>query len=176
MTPLLPLLTETVADLIIQKMQSDFNPILQTADFMTYTDGISLKPIENNHYYVANTIDALELPACYVLFGNHAFQYSENQNYLISNDRCLVVITMEEVGDQSVTRMAWRYGRALFGCLNLARLVDVEGADNRIEIYLIPQSLAYTQEIGKKMDDRENRFRKDVVLELKIEHFEKNLT
>lgn len=172
---LLPLLSEVVVDLIIDKLKAEINPTLQTADFK-YGDGISLAPIQKSSYYISNLIEPLVLPACFVMMGDHAFQYSDNPNYLESEDTVLVAITMEGIGDQNVTRMAFRYARALYGVLNLAHLEDSNGPDNRIGITLIPQRIDYTQAVGQKMDDRETRFRKDVLLTLKVMHYEKNLT
>lgn len=168
-----PLLAEPVVDLIIAQLKATLNPLLQTLDFK-YADGISLAPIEKNSYYISDSIEPLTLPACMVLFGEQAFQYNEDQNYLISNDRVLVVVTVEELGDQSATKKVWRYGRAVYACLNLQRLVS---PDQRVAINLILQNMAYgTSPVSSKMPDREKRFRKDVVMEFKIDHFEKNLT
>lgn len=173
-TPLLPLLSEAVVDTIIAKMRADFNTTLSTVDFQ-YNDGrgLPLIPISSESYYVADSIRPLKLPACFVLMGTHAFKYERDQNYLMSDDRILVVISIEQLGDQSITRNAFRYGRALYGTLNLARLSDPTG---RMEITCIPQNLSYSEEVVKKMGDREKRFRKDIVLELKLIHIEKNLT
>lgn len=167
-----PLLTETTNDLITKYLKDNFNLFLKEVDFQ-YQDGISLEQIDDTSYHISDLIETLTLPCIYVLSGPHAFQYTENPNYLQSDDEIVVVLTAEEIGLDSLTRKVWRYGRVLFASLNLIDLGDSAG---RIKLKTVPTRLAYTKPITSKLKKEEQRFRADVVLELKVLHYENNLT
>lgn len=167
-----PLLTEAVSDLIIDKIKVDFNNYLKELDNQ-YSDGIGLEPVDLNSIHISDKIQTLDLPSIYVLSGASAFQYSDNQNYMESEDEIIVVLTAEEVGADSLTRKMWRYGRVLYQTLNLVDLGDAAG---RIKVKLIPTRLGYTIPITEKLQKEEQRFRMDAVLELKVLHYENNLT
>ncbi|MFA9202259.1 MAG: hypothetical protein ACEQSC_01800, partial [Candidatus Nanopelagicaceae bacterium] len=136
-------------------------------------DGINLEPLDLNSIYISDKIQSLELPSVYVLSGASAFQYSDNQNYMESEDEIIVVMTAEEIGADELTRKMWRYGRVLYQTLNLVDLGDLAG---RIKIKIIPTRLGYTIPITEKLQKGEQRFRMDAVLELKVLHYENNLT
>lgn len=172
--PFNPLLTETAVDLITQKLQAEFNPLLQEIDNQ-YSDGINLEPVENNSYFISDKIQTLSLPSIYVLFQDHAFQYSDDPNYLESEDRAIVVVTAEEIDAQNLARKMYRYARVLFGVLNLADLQDPNG---RLQCKVVPQRLGYTEPgpITKSLQKEQAKYRMECVLELKLKHYEKNLT
>lgn len=167
-----PLLTEKSVDLIIDQIKNNFNLQLKELDNQ-YSDGINLEPLDDNAIHISDKIQALTLPSVYVLYGASAFQYSENPNYMQSEDEALVVLRAVEIGADSLTRKMYRYGRVLYGILNLVDLVD-DG--DRLKIKLIPTRLGYTQPVTEKLQKEEQRFSMDVVVELKVLHYEKNLT
>jgi hypothetical protein len=167
-----PLLTEASADLIINQVKLQFNLLLQELD-NTYVDGTNLEPLDDEAIHISDKIQTLTLPALYVLYGSHAFDYTENPNWLNSEDEVIVVLTAEDVGADVLTRKMWRYGRVLFGCLNL---IDLNDSTGRLKIRTVPTRLGYTTPITDKLQKEEQRFRGDVVLELKVMHFENNLT
>lgn len=166
-----PLLSETVVDLITEQLKSNFNKYLSEADYI-YTDGIRLEKIDDEQFYISNIHQPLRLPAIFVLFQDHAFQYTRDQNYLDSNDSLLVILTGEDIGAETLTRKMHRYGRVLLACLNLVELGD---SASRINLKVIPNRLGYTQPISEKLQDRSRKFRMDVVLEITVQHWEKNL-
>lgn len=167
-----PLLTEAAANLLITQFQNNFNLQLQQADNQ-YDDGINLEPVDDNSIHISDKIQSLDLPSFYVLFADHAFQYTENPNYLDSEDSVVLVVSAEDVGADSLTRKMWRYGRVLFGIFNLQQLTT---DDQRLSIKTIPTRLGYSQPITTQLQKENQRFRMDTVLELKLMHFEKNLT
>lgn len=166
-----PLLTENTVDLIINQIKSTFNATISDVDNF-YSDGISLEKIDNEAFYITDKMHALTLPAVFVLFGAHAFQYTRDPNYLESEDECVVVCSFEDVGADVLQRKAWRYGRVLMNCLNL---VDLKTPDDRLNLHVVPLRLGYTEQITNKLGKEQSKFRMECVLELRIKHFEKNL-
>jgi hypothetical protein len=167
-----PLLSEAARDLVLNKLKSNFNNFLADADNL-YSDGINLEPIDDTSFYISYRFQTLRPPAIYVLFENHAFQYSEAPNFLDSNDRCLVVLSCEDVDGEVLTRKSERYGRILFGCLNQEELVT---QDQRLKIQVLVETLDYLQPASDKLQTEQKKFRIDVVLTLKLLHYEKLLT
>lgn len=170
-----PLLTEKVVDVIKKHIQDNFNEAL-LEDENKYADGIALEQVAPNSIYITEDVQALRLPAIYILFDEHDFDYSTRPNYMESRDKCVIVLTAEGIDASGLTRKLYRYAKVLFEILNLADLVDVQGAENRMKLKLIPQRLGYTRTVTNKLTQQEQRFRKDCVLELEIKHYEKNLT
>ena len=166
-----PLLTEKVVDMLLEQLKNNFNNYCSDIDNY-YSDGISLEKIDENAYYITNQYEPLRMPSIFVLFEDHAFQYSRDPNYLESSDSCIVVVTSEDVGAATLTRKMWRYGRVLYSCLNL---VDLVSGDGRLKLKVIPNRLGYTQPITEKLKERGRKFRMDAVLELTIQHYEKFL-
>ena len=171
--PKLPFLNEDAADLMIAHFKSNFNAYLKDIDFK-YSDGLSLEPVEEQSIYISDKYEALQPPAVYFLFGEMAFNYTNDENYLSASNSCVVVLSFEEKDANDMTRKAWRYARALFGIFNL---VVLNSADGRLEMKCVPRRLGYSDDkVADKMSQRERKFRKDCVLELELMHFEKNLT
>ena len=171
-TQVTPLLNETMANLLTDQVKNYFNAQLQLVDNQ-YTDGISLEPIKTESYFISDKFETLQCPACYVLFGNMAFNYTENQNYLDTNTECVIVITGEDMGAGRLQRKMWRYGRVLYGIMNL---VDLKSSDGRLELKVVPRRMSYGERVIQKMGGDKKVYRQDCILELELMHFEKNIT
>lgn len=167
-----PLLNEAAANLIIDKIKAEFNPALISIDNQ-YSDGISLEPVKAEAIYISDKFETLQPPAIFVLFGNTAFNYTKDQNYLDASDECVIVVSGEDVGADRLTKKMWRYARVIYSLFNLTDLVT---ADQRLKITCIPRRLGYADKAIQKMGDRKKKYRQDCVLELELRHFEKNLT
>lgn len=167
-----PFLTEKTVDLVIAQIKANFNLALAELDNQ-YTDGINLEPVDDNAYEISDQIQPLTMPSVFVLAGPMQFNYNDKPNYLDSEDEMTVVVSCEDIGADVLARKAFRYARVLYGCLNL---VDLKDADGRILIKTVPRRLGYTQPIKDKLTKEQGKFRMDCVLELRILHFENNLT
>jgi hypothetical protein len=169
-----PLLSEQTSDLIKEQLQSYFNANLATVDFQ-YQDGLSIEQVSTSSIFISDLIESLELPSIYILTDSMAFNYSDNPNYLESDDAVLVVLSCEEVGGgaNGLTRKLYRYGRALYASLGL---VDLATPDGRLKIKLIPKRMSYLQKVTAKQTKERQRFKGDVVLELNVKHYEKFLS
>lgn len=171
--PLLPLLNETVADMMIQYFKDNFNANLAEVDNQ-YSDGINLEPIKDESIYITDKIETLQLPSMFLLFGEMAFNYTGEQNYIDATNQCVCVISCEDVDSTVLVRKAWRYARVLQGIFNQ---VDLGDLNDRVEIHINSKRLGYSDErVSGKLDSGRSAFRKDCVLELEIMHFEKTLT
>lgn len=166
----LPLMNEKIVDLAFEFLRANFNEWLTKADHK-YSDGISLEKVEPNRYYITDKIQPLKLPAIFMLYGESAVQYTDNPNYLNTEDQALFVLSFEDMDAEKLTRKAWRYSRVLFGVLNL---LDLEDDGGRLKARIVPQRVVYTDPIVSKLQKSGQKFRMDVVLEVKILHYEKN--
>lgn len=167
---MIPLLNETIVDLAFNHLKDNFNTWLSTADHQ-YSDGISLERVENERYYVSDKIQPLKLPSIFLLYGESAVQYTDDQNYLNTEDNAVFVLSFEDIDAEKLTRKGWRYARVLFGVLNL---IDLKDSNGRLQAKIIPQRIVYTEPIVSKLQKSGQKFRMDVVLEVKILHYEKN--
>lgn len=167
-----PLLTEPTRDLVLNQLKANFNSFLTDVDHQ-YNDGINLEPVDDASYFISYRFRTIRPPAIYVLFEKHAFQYADEPNYIQSDDRCLVVLSCEDIDGEVLTRKSERYARILFACLNQIELVT---QDQRLKIQVIPESIDYLQPVSDKLQDAQKKFRIDVVLTLKLLHYEKLLT
>jgi hypothetical protein len=168
-----PLLTESVVNLMIDQINSQFNTLLADVDNQ-YTDGISLEPLDKASIYISTQFQTLNPPAVFILFKEHAFQYTKDPNYLDSKDKCIVAVSAQDVGADNLTKKSWRYGRVIFDCFNLVDLQTTE-TPPRLKITTVPQRLGYTQPIRDTLNASAQEYRMDCVLELEIKHFERNL-
>jgi hypothetical protein len=170
--PLTPMLTEEVVNLLSTQLKNNFNTYLTEVDNQ-YDDGISLEGLDDEAIFISNKYEPLTMPCAFILFDEHALQYSGNPNYMESDDKCVIVISSEDIGADVLTRKMYRYAKVLYACFNLVALGDSSG---RLQIKCIPMRIGYTDPISSKLGERERRFRMDCVMELSIQHFEKNLT
>jgi hypothetical protein len=166
----LPLLNEEIVTLAFNHLKENFNTWLSTADHQ-YSDGISLERVENERYYISDKIQPLKLPAIFMLYGESAVQYTDNPNYFSTEDQAIFVLSFEDMDAEKLTRKGWRYSRVLFGVLNLLEMKDAAG---RLQAKIIPQRIVYTDPVVSKLQKSGQKFRMDVVLEVKILHYEKN--
>ena len=167
-----PLLNETAANLIIEKIKSEFNAHLAEVDNQ-YKDGINMEPVKSESIYISDKFETLQPPGIFVLFGNMAFNYTKDQNYLDASNECVIVVSGEDVGADRLTKKMWRYARVIYSMFNL---VDLNSTDGRLKITSIPKRLGYSDKVIQKMSDSKKKYRQDCVLELELRHFEKNLT
>lgn len=173
MTQVTPLLNEASYDLIKEYFDANFNLALQQTDNQ-YSDGISLEPIQSDAIFISDKVQTLKSPCAFFLFGELAFDYSEDPNFLEGNNNMLIVVSVEDVGAERLTRKAWRFGRVLYATFNQIDLQDTAG---RMKIRTIPRRLGYSDDkIVGKLNQSDQKFRKDVVLEIEIMHYENNLT
>lgn len=167
-----PLLNESSADMILGQLKSNFNVRLTELDHQ-YNDGISLEPLADEDIFISDKFENLGMPAAYVLFGNMAFNYTNNPNYLEATNECVVVLTAEDVGADILTRKLWRYARVIYSCFNL---VDLNSSDSRLHVRCIPKRLGYSDvKVSGKLQERERKFRQDCILEMELVHLEKNI-
>ena len=168
-----PLLNETACNLLITQLQDNFNIELQELDNQ-YDDGSNLEPLSDQSIYISDKIETLDCPAVYILFGNMAFNYTENPNYLNASTEVAIVLSLEDIGADRLTRKAWRYSRILYGIFNLQDLNDLSG---RLKIKTVPKRMAQTDaRIVQKLKKEEQKFRMDIVLELELQHYENIVT
>lgn len=167
-----PLLLESVAELLKKRAQDYFNVALTEVDNQ-YDDGITLEPLDDSAIYFSDLLQTVSPPALYILSGSAAFQYSDDPNYLNLEDEFLLVITSEDMGADRMQRKAWRYQRVLMETFNL---VDLQDTNNRLKIRVIPQRLGTSQPIKTKLTEFEQKYRMDALLEVKVMHYEKNIS
>lgn len=165
-----PLLTERITELLISKVQSDFNAALQDEDNF-YSDGISLEPIETIR--IAEEVESLTMPCLYVLDGPTEFNYDDDQNYSKAETDYVLVVSSEEIGAEAMKRKSWRYRRVLMRLFNLAELVT---DDSRLKVYCVVTRSGSTSPsaVKQRLPSQEQKFRSDAVLELKVRSYEKN--
>lgn len=167
-----PLLIEGALNLIKDKISSGFNATLQEIDNQ-YDDGISLEPISENAIYISDQIQSVQLPAVFILTGTSTFKYDTDPNYLNLEDEFVIVVSCEDIGAETIQKKLFRYQRILIELLNLEKL---ETSDGRLKLQCIPTQFGKTQPIVTKLKDGSQSFRGDAVMEMKVLHYEKNLT
>jgi hypothetical protein len=164
-------LIEATVDLMKSQISTLFNAALAAPDNQ-YNDGINLEPLNEDAVYISDKVQPVGMPWAFILAGSAKFDYEHNPNYLIAEIEAVIVVSSEEVGAEKMQRKAWRYQRVLYEALNQA---DLNSADGRLKIKIIPTRTGTTDPIATKLAEFGQKYRSDAVLEVVIQHYEKFL-
>lgn len=167
-----PSLVELALDLLQDEIQRSFNGNLALVGEMYAHDGrkINLEALQPNNIYISEGVKALKLPAAFIIPDRSDFDLSA-QNVSVINHSIILGVVVEDVQAESsrITRKALRYGRAAWMTLHDKFL---GGPVESQQIHVLIESESYSPTFEGKTDTGDRKFRKDVTLRLRVQHFE----
>lgn len=132
---------------------------------------VSLEPPKD--YFIFDKAIGYRCPAIFVLGDDVDFALSKGQNFISSKNKVYVSALIEDRDAELLTLKCWRYQDALHQLLDEVQL-DVPSADIRNVIKIVRAEYSNTFQMkAQNPGDTTNPFRKEVMLTLEVEHFEK---
>lgn len=131
------------------------------------TDGkVTTEPPKS--YFVFEDSATYKSPAVFIIADNVDYQTSRGQNHINAKVTVYVSLVIEDRTQNLLTLKAWRYQDALHKCLDRQHLIS--GPVQNI-VKVIRAELSRDQ--SKKMSSTETIFRKEIMLTLDVEHYQK---
>jgi len=125
-------------------------------------------------YHIFDKAIGYRCPAIIVLGDTVDFALDRGQNFIASKNTVYVSAVVEDRDAELLTLKCWRYQDALVAVLNNAH-IDVPSANIRNVVKVIRAEYSNTfQNKAQNPGESDNPFRKEVMLTLEVEHFEKN--
>jgi len=161
-----PQLAEGASNLIVSYIQANIASALDTAQANV---GAPIVSLENpRDYFIYEQPQAYECPACFVILDDTDFKVQDRKpNSINAEDRFNIAICVEDQDADLLTRKAWRYQSALFSVMNGTTIVSNDNS-------LVLKSWVYRSRFSQvySMKESGGKFRKEVLLECNIAHFE----
>jgi len=132
---------------------------------------VSMEPPKD--YFIFDNAIGYRCPAIFIIGDSVDLALDRGQNFISSKNTVYVSALIEDRNADLLTLKCWRYQDALFALLDQAH-IDVVGANikNVIKVIKIEYSNTF-QAKAQKPGESDNPFRKEVMLTLEVEHFEK---
>jgi hypothetical protein len=123
-------------------------------------------------YYFYEKVKGLQLPAIFAIANDIDFRQAEKKaNYINAYFRLTVVALVEDTREDLLTLKSWRYQAALHDILDKKSLVS---ASNKTKIKIIVTNATFSPLYSDSGDEGSAAgiFKKESILELRIEHYE----
>ena len=163
-----PELLESTIRLIEAKIRADITQALE--DLRTLRPDEQVKTTPPLSYFIYSDPKAYRTPAVFILTENNPMDFNlvEGPNHVSATVPVDIFVLLESQSSERLTIRAWRYLSAIYGILDQATLTSVSGNVTlkvKITRATISPSFAKTEKRGSD-------FRKEVELELEVEHWE----
>lgn len=165
-----PKLTEIAVGLINDYIQANIDTELAGVDLDRGDHLVNTDPPQS--YFIYNFPQVFKAPAVIIYADDLDFKKRDRgQNHINAEHKIYISVIIEERTAEFLTVKAWRYQAALHHLLDQVPLVS---ADKKVKIVIVVAHAAYspiyTSDQGKGVESQV--FRKEVSLELAVEHFE----
>lgn len=121
-------------------------------------------------WFIYEGAAVLQCPAVFTVVDDASFEDQDGQNFVSMAVRMNVAVVVEDREADKLTRKAERYQAAVFRVLNKRHLQSPNGA---VKLYARIARATFSPVYTKKNNSGEGGlFRKEVVLELEVKHFE----
>lgn len=164
-------LTEITVNLIIAHLKANMPTALATLRTDRADSRVTTEPPTS--YFIYPRAKGYRPPAVFVIAEETDFRLEETgPNFVNATDIIHVAVLVEDKDRESLTIKAWRYQAALAKLLNLTDLVS---ADTTVKCVTKILRNTFSPEYTNARDENaaDAVFRKEVVLELEVEHYEK---
>ncbi len=166
-----PNISESTATLIETHIRDNIEAALTDVNTERGDNIVNLPPIKK--FYIAEKKILIELPALFTIVKDSDFRLREkNPNHINAAIAVDVSLVVEERDSDRLTIKSWRYQDALFSVLDQAQLVD-SNSDVKLVVKVMRASYSPTYEPDQGEASATGVFRKEVMLELEVDHFER---
>lgn len=160
-------LIEGATDQIIAYLKANLPAAISSVSAL-YSDGIDLSPVAQ--WMIYPKVQGFDLPVVFVIADDQDFNIQKNSaNFIAATDHFKISIVVDEVDEERLTRRAYRYQSALHSVLDGATMVS---SDNLLVLKSVVYRASFSDVWQAKESESGGKFRKEVVLECNIEHFE----
>lgn len=162
-------LTESTVTMIRDYIKDNISTAL--ADMRLERGDKKVQTAPPKSYFIYEGAKGLTPPAVFILADSVDLLKSQGPNAIMANVKVNISAVIEDTKEDHLTIKAYRYQDALFEILDQAQILSIDG---NIKLVVIVQnaifSPIFTQDTDKKSDV--NAFRKEVVLQCDVRHFE----
>jgi len=161
--------TESTVKMTIQYLKDNLPGILSSLRTERDDSYVTTEPPKDYFYYARS--HAYKTPAVFVIADNGDLQKDAGPNAIMANIRVNISVVVEDRDQDHLTVKAWRYQDALFEALDETQIVST---DKKIKIVIVPKTFSFSPAFTMNNDARAsvNTFRKEVLLECDVHHFE----
>ena len=163
-------LVEDTLSLIVTELKSSMPAAL--SDIRTNRADAKVTTEPPRDYFIYETAKGYKTPAVFVVPRDIDFMREQRgSNFISSIVRIYVAALIEDIKEENLTIKSYRYQAALHQVLEQLRLDDV---GNDVSILVIVKRAGFSGIEGRKNPaTNEDIFRREVVLECDVEHWEK---
>jgi hypothetical protein len=162
-------LTEIQISLLDAHLQSNLPAALTAVDADRGDHNVGTEAPEE--YLWFPKAQGYKTPALFILADDTPFEVQEGANFIKQKCRTVLEVVLEEKNRLWLTIKCWRYQAALSTCLvNL----ELQSPDNKVKLKVKQKSHTFTGMFTNEKNEEsdEAAFRKSVVIELEVEHYE----
>ena len=163
-------LAETTVNLLVGKIKADIAAALLDVRSSRADALVSTEPPQN--YFIYAGAMSYRTPAVFVVCESMQLRNDQQgANHINALARVVVSVLVEDRNMVNLVTKAWRYHSALHKILHLTALTS---ADTKVRIISKVDRVSFSPEFSRSQspDEADGVFRKEVALELDVEHFE----
>jgi len=164
-------LAEISTTLLLDYIQNNIEAALGKVSIDRADNLVSLEKPKSYFYY--SNIKGLQLPAIIAIAEDIDFRKKEKQaNFINAIIRTNVVCLVEDIDTKKLQLKAWRYQAALHEILDQA---EIENSAKTVKDIIVITSARFSPTYTESDNPNDGRsiFRKEALLELEINHYEK---
>lgn len=133
---------------------------------------VTTEPPQRDSYFIYERAVGYKTPAVFIIADNLDMMKQDGPNSIMALVKIRVSVVVEDLKADHCTIKAWRYQDALFEVLEQAQIVS---QNSDVKIVVIVQGATFSPVFTSDQDAKSprNTFRKEVVLDLDVRHFER---
>lgn len=165
-------LVESTIRLLQDHIKSNINAALVDLRAERAEPIVTTEPPLKDSYFIYERAVGYKTPAVFIIADNLDMFKSAGPNSVMALVKVRVSVVVEDVKADHCTIKAWRYQDALFEVLEQAQ---ISSNNNDVKIVVIVQGATFSPVFTNDQDAKSarNTFRKEVVLDLDVRHFER---
>lgn len=163
-------LVETDINLIIQQIKDNIASAL--IDVMIERDNNVVTYEPPNDYFIYPKAKGYRCPVVFVIADRTDFRKDQvKANYISAVNKIVLSVLVEDKDAERIYKKAYRYQAALHACVDQVVLTS---ADEAVKITIVVMGASFSPLMSNTQDpnDPATVFRKEVVLELDVHHYE----
>lgn len=164
-------IAESTVTLIRDEIKSKIAGALSDLRIERGDAAVSTEPPPTQSYFIYEGAKAYKAPAIFVILDNIDHRLNQGQNFICSLCKVNVSVVVEDRDKTALTTKAWRYQDALHFILSRAQL-ESANKDVRLVIKVVKETFSPTYSDTKDSQAAQSIFRKEVLLECEVEHYE----